>query len=110
MFIDKNSIKSVEVMTEEERNNPSLIKQRKDYISSPISVYYGSPKDEIKHVCVDCKKKNHCKECLEIEIQDRWLRENANNPFINVGLTSEQKKKMSGNVLVIAKCIFKEEK
>lgn len=56
MFIDKDTISSIEMMTEEERQNPSLVRNREDFKSSSISVYYGSAKPELTHTCLTCKK------------------------------------------------------
>ncbi len=108
MFIDKDTISSIEMMTEEERQNPSLVKNREDYKNSPISVYYGSAKPELTHTCLNCKKHKFCVDARYAEQQDKWLRENANNPFITAGLDPVELEKFKHNVFIIINCKFKE--
>lgn len=109
MFIDKYTISSIEMMTEEERQNPSLVKNREDYKNSPISVYYGSAKPELAHVCLTCKKHGTCADALGVERQGEWLKENVNNPFVTASMNTEEIKKLKQNVFIIINCKFKEE-
>ena len=109
MFIDKDTISSIEMMTEEERQDPSLVKNREDFKSSPISVYYGSAKPELTHTCLTCKKHGICVDALDAEQQERWLKEGANNPFITAGMNAEEVEKLKQNVFIIINCKFKEE-
>jgi hypothetical protein len=108
MFIDKDTISSIEMMTEEERQDPSLVKNREDYKNSPISVYYGSAKPELTHTCLNCKKHGTCADALGVERQGKWLKENVNNPFVTAGMNTEEIKKLKQNVFIIINCKFKE--
>lgn len=108
MFINKDTISSIETMTEEERNDPYLVKNRKEFKNSPISVYYGSAKPELAHVCLTCKKHGTCVNASDVERQGEWLKENVNNPFVTAGMNTEEIKKLKQNVFIIINCKFKE--
>ena len=109
MFIDKDNVSSIEMMTEEERQHPELVKNRDDYRNAPISVYYGSAKPELTHICLNCKKYGTCVDAQEAEQQEKWLRESACNPFITAGMNPEELEKLKHNVFIIINCKFKEE-
>lgn len=99
---------NISMMTEEERQNPSLVKQRAEYNEAPISIYFGSHKDELVDVCLSCKKKDKCEDYKEITRQRQFLKDNAYNPFILVELGKEERDKMANNDYFAINCKEKE--
>jgi hypothetical protein len=100
------------MMTDEERVNPSLLKERKEVKENPISVYYGSAKKELQNVCETCKKRMTCKEGNEIKMQDNLLRSAANDKTAIHSLFEEFPEdvieKAKSNVFIVVNCIYKE--
>lgn len=109
MFLDKDTVSNIDMMTEEERQNPNLIKEREIFKQSPISVYYGSAKPELTHTCLTCKRHNRCEDAKNAEQQERWLRDNAEYLSDKAGLNRKEIDKIKHNVFIIVSCIFKEE-
>lgn len=109
MFLDKDTVSNIDMMTEEERQNPNLVKEREDFKQSPISVYYGSAKPELTHTCLTCKRHGKCEDARNAEQQERWLRDNAEYLSDKAGLNRKEIDKIKHNVFIIVKCIFKEE-
>lgn len=110
MLINKDTIRSMETLTEEERNNPELIRNRKEYKDAPVSVYYGSEKEGLINTCLDCKKRNVCKQHFDAEWQQKWLRKCASDAKATVGLTKEEIEKLKTNVFIIVNCVNKEKR
>lgn len=98
---------SIEMLTDEERADASLVKNRKDYQTSDVSVYFGSSKKELEEVCITCKKKDMCIQYLDTKYKEKMLRREAYNPQVNI--TQEEREKISNNVFIIVKCNYKEE-
>lgn len=98
---------SIETLTDEEREDASLVKNRKDYQTSDVSVYFGSSKKELEEVCITCKKKDTCIQYIDTKYKEQMLRGEAYNPQINI--TQEEREKISNNVFIIIKCNHKEE-
>lgn len=103
-----NSI--ISTMTEKERQDPSLIKNREDYQNSMISVYYGSAKKELVNTCLDCKKKGTCKEYKDIREKEYMLQVGLHNPQMvkEMNLTEQDRQKLLNNVFMIVNCKIKE--
>ena len=97
----------VTMLTDEERADVSLIKNRKEYQKSNISVYFGSPKKELEEVCITCKKKNKCKQYLDIKYKEQVAHRMAYSPHIDI--SQAQREKIFHDVLIIVKCNYKEE-
>jgi hypothetical protein len=110
MFLNEKNIEDMQVLTEEERQNAELIKQRQDYKSSPVSVYYGSDKDELDNVCLTCKKYLTCQDRIQAEEQGNMLRNAANIKKFTEKFSEEEIEKLKNNVFIIIKCINKEER
>lgn len=98
---------SIEMMTDAERADASLVKNRKDYQTSDISVYFGSSKKELEEVCLTCKKKDECVQYLDTKYKEQILRREAYNPQIEI--SQADREKISNNVFIIVKCNYKEE-
>ena len=109
-FNNDNSV--VEMMTDEERNNPELLKERQGYKDSPVSVYYGSYKKGIVSACLDCKHKDNCTVSKEVARTEIVLKDLANHPdqFADKfeDLPPEAIEKAKTNIFVIVNCIKKE--
>lgn len=108
-MFNKDNIKDIATMTEEERQNPELLKQRKAYKETPIAVYYGSPKEGLTDVCLTCKKRSHCKYNFETKERGMQLRRAADVSEFTEGLTDKEILKIRMNILIIINCMFKEE-
>lgn len=104
-----NSI--ISTMTEKERQDPSLIKNREEYQNSMISVYYGSAKKELVNTCLDCKKKDTCKEYKDVRHKEYMLQVGLHSPQIvkQMNLTEKDRQKLINNVFMIVNCKIKEE-
>lgn len=98
---------SIEMMTDAERADASLVKNRKDYQTSDISIYFGSSKKELEEVCITCKKKDKCIQYIDTKYKEQILRREAYNP--NVNISQADREKVSNNVFIIVKCNYKEE-
>lgn len=110
MFLNEDL--AIEMMTDEERNNPELLKERQGYKDNPVSIYYGSYKKEIVSACLDCKHKDSCAVSKEIAQMEIVLKDLANHPdqFADKveDLPPEAIEKAKTNVFVIVNCIKKE--
>lgn len=104
-----NSEVRTTVLTEEEKQNPELIKKNELYGKSPISVYYGSAKEGIVDTCLTCKKQKSCKEHREVVYRAIMLKNYSKDPKYTVGFTEEEAVKLQNNVFIVINCINKEE-
>lgn len=116
LFDRKEMIDDIQVLTEEERQDSSLVKQRQDYKDSPVAVYYGSEKDELDNVCLTCKKYLNCKDRIDVQEQEELLISALNNPnmikrlYNNKDFSEKDIEKLKNNVFIIINCINKEER
>ena len=97
------------VLTDEERNNPELIKERESYKDSPVSVYYGSKKEGMENACETCKKVSVCPNYKEVVYKETMLKEMTKNIKNIKGFTRDEVEKLKNNVFIVIKCIDKEE-
>ena len=97
---------SIKIMTDTERTDASLVKNRKDYQTSDVSVYFGSPKKELEEVCITCKKKDECIQYIDTKYKEQILHREAYNPQIDIPQVDREK--ISNNVFIIVKCNYKE--
>ena len=106
---ENNSI--ISTMTEKERQDPSLLKNREEYQNSMISVYYGSAKKELVNTCLDCRKKDTCSEYKDIRYKEYMLQVGLHNPQIvkETNITEQERQKLLNNVFMIVNCKIKEE-
>ena len=100
---------NINIMTEEEKKNPSKVMKRVELQESQISVYFGSHKEELAEACLTCKKKDKCNDYKEILMQRQIIKDNAYNPFIGAELSKEERDKVANNDYIIINCHNKEE-
>lgn len=112
----KEVIDDIQVLTEEERQDSSLVKQRQDYKDSSVAVYYGSEKSELDNVCLTCKKYLNCKDRIDVQKQEELLASAINNPSMvkhlcnNKDFSEQDIEKIKNNVFIIINCVNKEER
>ena len=106
----------IAVLTKEERQNSSLVKEREEFKQGDVSIYFGSKKEGLNNVCLSCKKKSFCKQNKEIKTMAKKLKENAFNPFIPLeydkkeySSEEEAREKIFNNVFIAINCKHKEE-
>lgn len=106
----------IAVLTKEERQNSSLVKEREEFKQGDVSIYFGSKKEGLNNVCLTCKKKSSCETFKEIKTMARKLKENAFNPFIPLKYDKEEysseeeaREKIYHNVFIAINCKHKEE-
>ena len=106
---ENNSI--ISEMTEKERQNPSLLKDREEYQNSLISVYYGSAKKELVNVCLDCKRKDECKSYKDVRQEEYMLQVGLRSKQImnEINISEEERQKLMNNVFIVVNCKIKEE-
>ena len=95
-------------MTEEERQNPNLIKNKKEFQQTPVSIYYGSPKKELVDVCLTCKHILNCTERYQVKIDNMRLKQALNDKEIIEKLSEQEIEKVKKNVYIVVNCINKE--
>ena len=114
---ERNQIKNdfkIDMMTDEERKDPNLIKHREGYKNTPVSVYYGSPKKELEDVCLDCKKNKNCEQYKDIIFKRRFIStiikdERMSKEFqLQNNMTDADIEKIRGNVFIVINCIERE--
>ncbi len=102
----------IRMMTEEERQDPSLLKQRPEVQETPYAVYYGSEKKELEYVCKTCKNRHDCKAYEDAQIQQEFLRNAVKDKelinHIPHKFSEEELEKLKHNVFIIVKCKFRE--
>ena len=109
MFHKDKLNENLQVLSEEERKNPGLVKQRQNFKESHVSIYYGSAKKELEDVCINCKKKNKCIDYFNIKEQEMQLRRAADISEITAGFSQKEIDKLKHNVFIAINCIYKEE-
>lgn len=109
-MFSKHNIGSIQVMSDEERKNPKLIKERQDFKENPISIYYGSEKKDLVDVCANCKKRHKCNDYFNTKEQAMQLRRAADISELTMDLSPEEIEKLRSNVFIVVNCIYKEEK
>lgn len=100
---------TTEVLTDEQRQNPELMKNSDLYQKCDVSVYYGSMKDGIENVCLTCKKRIKCEDYYDIVTRQEHLRKATYNPKFAYGFKQEELEKLRNNVFIAIKCVNKEE-
>lgn len=108
-FNIKDVMDNLKVMSDEERNDPSLVKKREDFNNTQIAIYYGSAKSELAEACITCKRKNHCIHYFDAKEQNMQLKRSADISEFTEGLSPAEIEKIRNNVYIIVNCIFKEE-
>ena len=102
----------IKMMTEEERQDPSLLKQRPEVQETPYAVYYGSEKKELEYVCKTCKNRNDCGAYEDAQRQQEFLRDVVKNEELINNIphkfSKEELEKLKNNVFIIVKCQFRE--
>ena len=105
---------NIGMLTEEEKINANLVKDRKDFKESPVSIYFGSKKEGLDDVCQTCSKCNTCKMYKDIlNMRHTILSTLKDESFIShikskENFTNKEIEKVKNNVYMAINCIFKE--
>ncbi len=109
---------NIVVLTEEERIDANLVKDRKDFKENPIPIYFGAKKEGLDDVCETCSKSDTCKMYKQIvDTRHKISSSLKNESFLNKmkkenNFTDKElekvKNKVKNDVYMAINCIFKE--
>lgn len=109
-----NMLLNIGMLTEEERLDANLVKNRKDFKENPISIYFGSKKEGLDDVCETCSRSDICEMHKDIvNTRHKILSSLKDESFISQmkdenNFTNKELEKVKNNVYMAINCIFKE--